>query len=150
MWEYYAHTKLFCIFLAIFESSNRYLPSSSDSVCVSKPKHIALLTCRRVGGLTILHFLRQNKLFDSFNMKLLHVSQLVRITCAAARRKNCGGGGFSKFRLAWRRAEFFKTSYRSTIRYQSSKLLSFFLRNSRFFAFWRQTDRRTDGQHRYA
>jgi len=44
-------------------------------------------------------------------MKLLHVSQLVRITCAAARRKNCGGdfcgGGFSKFRLAWRRAEFF-------------------------------------------
>jgi len=41
-------------------------------------------------------------------MKLLHVSQLVRITCAAARRKNCGGGGgFSKFRLTWRRAEFF-------------------------------------------
>jgi len=39
-------------------------------------------------------------------MKLLHVSQLVRITCAAARRKNCGGGGFSKLRLAWRRAEF--------------------------------------------
>jgi len=38
-------------------------------------------------------------------MKLLHVSQLVRITCAAACRKNCGG--FSKFRLAWRRAEFF-------------------------------------------
>jgi len=22
------------------------------------------------------------------------------------RRKNCGGGGFSKFRLAWRRADF--------------------------------------------
>jgi len=40
-------------------------------------------------------------------MKLLHVSQLVRITCAAARRKNCGGGGFSKFRLAWRRAKLF-------------------------------------------
>jgi len=40
-------------------------------------------------------------------MKLLYVSQLVRITCAAARRKNCGGGGFSKFRLAWRRAECF-------------------------------------------
>jgi len=39
--------------------------------------------------------------------KLLHVSQLVRIICAAARRKNCGGGGFSKFRLAWWRAEFF-------------------------------------------
>jgi len=40
-------------------------------------------------------------------MKLLHVSQLVRITCAAAHRKNCGGGGFSKFRLAWLRAEIF-------------------------------------------
>jgi len=33
-------------------------------------------------------------------MKLLHVSQLVRITCAVARR-------FSKFWLAWRRAKFF-------------------------------------------
>ena len=65
------------------------------------------LTCRRAGGLTTLHFLRPNKLFDSFIMKLLHVSQLVRITCAAARHKNCGGGGFTKFRLAWRRAEFF-------------------------------------------
>jgi len=53
------------------------------------------------------HFLRPNKLFDSFIMKLLHVSQLVRITCAAARHKNCGGEGFSKFRLAWRRADFF-------------------------------------------
>jgi len=51
-------------------------------------------------------FLRPNKLFDSFIIKLLHVSQLVRITCAAARRKNCDGGGFSKFRLARRRAEF--------------------------------------------
>jgi len=40
-------------------------------------------------------------------MKLLHVLQLVRITCAAVRHKNCGGGGFSKFRLAWRRAKFF-------------------------------------------
>ena len=38
-------------------------------------------------------------------MKLLHVSQLVKITCAAARRKNCGG--VSKFRLAWQRAKFF-------------------------------------------
>jgi len=37
-------------------------------------------------------------------MKLLNVSLLVRITCAAARRKNCGGGGFSKLR---RPAEFF-------------------------------------------
>jgi len=46
-------------------------------------------------------FLRPNKVFDSFIMKLLHVSQLVRIACAAARRKKCGGGGFSKFRLAW-------------------------------------------------
>ena len=55
----------------------------------------------------MLHFLRPNKLFDSFIMKLLHVSQLVRITCAAVRHKNCGGGGFTKFRLAWRRAEFF-------------------------------------------
>jgi len=45
-------------------------------------------------------FLRPNKLFDSFIMKLLHVSQLVRITCAVARR-------FSKFWLAWRRANFF-------------------------------------------
>ena len=43
-------------------------------------------------------------------MKLLHVSQLLRITCAAARRKNCGGGGFCKFRLAWRRAYFFPAS----------------------------------------
>jgi len=40
-------------------------------------------------------------------MKLLHVSQLVRITCASACRKNCGGGGFSKFRLAWRRRQIF-------------------------------------------
>jgi len=57
--------------------------------------------------LTLQHFLRPNKLFDSFIMKLLHVSQLVRITCAAACRKNCCGGGFSKFRLAWRRTDFF-------------------------------------------
>jgi len=65
-----------------------------------------LLTCRRASGLTTLqHFLRPNKLFDSFIMKLLHVLQLVRITCAAVRHKNCGG--FSKFRLAWRRAKFF-------------------------------------------
>ena len=35
----------------------------------------------------ITTFLRPNKLFDSFIMKLLHVSQLVRITCAAARHK---------------------------------------------------------------
>jgi len=56
---------------------------------------------------TLQHFYEPNKLFDSFIMKLLHVSQLVKITCAVARRKNCGGGGFSKFRLAWRRAEFF-------------------------------------------
>jgi len=57
--------------------------------------------------LTLQHFLRPNKLFDSFIMKLLRVSQLVRITCAAACRKNCCGGGFSKFRLAWRRTDFF-------------------------------------------
>ena len=55
-----------------------------------------LLTRRRAGGLTTL---RPNKLSDSFIMKLQHVSQLVRITCAR--------GGFSKFRLAWMRAEFF-------------------------------------------
>jgi len=66
---------------------------------------------RRAGGLTTLqHILRPNKLFDSFIMKLLHASQVVRITCASARRKNCGGGGFSKFRLAWRRAEFFSAA----------------------------------------
>jgi len=51
-------------------------------------------------------FLRPNKLFDSFIIKLLHVSQLVRITCATVCRTNCGGG-FSKFRLAWRHAKFF-------------------------------------------
>jgi len=46
------------------------------------------LTCRQPGGLTTLqHFLRPNKLFDSFIIKLLHVSQLVKITCVAARRK---------------------------------------------------------------
>ena len=57
-----------------------------------------LLTCRQAGGLaTLQHILLPNKLFDSFIMKLLRVSQLVRITCAAARRKNCGGGGFSNF-----------------------------------------------------
>jgi len=57
-------------------------------------------------------FLRLNKLFDSFIMKLLHVSQLLRITCAAARRKNCGSCGFSKFWLAWRRANFFPAAAR--------------------------------------
>ena len=82
------------------------LASSLGKACESQSMHIQLLTCRRAGGLTTLqHFLRPNKLFGSFIMKLLHVSQLVRITCAAARHKNCGG--FSKFRLAWRRAEFF-------------------------------------------
>jgi len=48
-------------------------------------------------------------------MKLLPMSQLVRITCAAARRKNCGGGGFSKFRLAWRRADFFRRRRRGRV-----------------------------------
>jgi len=58
---------------------------------------------RRACGLTTLqHYFTTNKLFENFIMKLLHVSQLVRISC-----KNCGGGGFSKFRLAWRPAEFF-------------------------------------------
>jgi len=34
-------------------------------------------------------------------------NELKSLAPAAARRKNCGGGSFSKFRLAWRRAEFF-------------------------------------------
>ena len=34
-------------------------------------------------------------------------NELKSLAPAAARRKNCGGGGFSKFQLAWRRAKFF-------------------------------------------